>query len=315
MRNGFIALLAGAIALAGGTLAAQRGAPGESQTVILEKAPKARAIYISKAKLTQYLKDMDAKKLQTLRMIEGGKFNVNIRRITNAETALVHPKTIDTWVVIDGSGTLTTGGKVVNGKIVGGESHPLEVGDVEFIPAGLPHGVSGVNGNITWLNLRWDTDWPPGAEVGAGNMPGAPQPTGGRFLAPLQFAPTDRSVALPLEKLAEYRRDMDSRNTGTLRMIEGGHFNINIRRITEPSAEFHKVTVDTWVVLEGSGTVSTGHQMRDGQRVPGTGVEQPVSVGDVYFIPSNLTHGFSAVNGKVAWLNVRYDDDYGTGAK
>ena len=30
---------------------------------------------------------MDAKKLQTLRMIEGGKFNVNIRRIRNAETA------------------------------------------------------------------------------------------------------------------------------------------------------------------------------------------------------------------------------------
>jgi mannose-6-phosphate isomerase-like protein (cupin superfamily) len=103
---------------------------------------------------------MDAKKLSTLRMIEGGKFNVNIRRITNAETALVHPITIDVWVVIAGSGTLTTGGKIENGKIVGGTSHPLNVGDVEFIPAGIPHGVSGVNGNITWLNVRWDVDWP-----------------------------------------------------------------------------------------------------------------------------------------------------------
>ena len=46
---------------------------------------------------------MDAKKLQTLRMIEGGKFNVNIRRITNAETALIHPNTTDLWVVLDGS--------------------------------------------------------------------------------------------------------------------------------------------------------------------------------------------------------------------
>ena len=140
---------------------AQRGAgPGAQGTVILEKAPSDHGISIPREKLAQYLKDMDAKKLQTLRMIEGGKFNVNIRRITNAETALVHPITIDVWVVLEGSGTLTTGGKLVDGKIVGGESHPIKAGDVEFIPANLPHGVSGVNGNITWLNIRWDVDWP-----------------------------------------------------------------------------------------------------------------------------------------------------------
>lgn len=128
-------------------------------TVILEQAPSDRSVSIAKPQLDQYLKDMDVKKLATLRMIEGGKFNVNIRRITAAETALVHPKTIDVWVVIDGSGTLTTGGKLENGKIVGGTSHLIQVGDVEFIPANLPHGVSGVNGNITWLNIRWDVDW------------------------------------------------------------------------------------------------------------------------------------------------------------
>jgi mannose-6-phosphate isomerase-like protein (cupin superfamily) len=141
----------------GGQGGAGRGR-GE-QTVVLENAPTDHSVAIPKEKLDQYLKDMDAKKLATIRMIEGGKFNVNIRRITNAETALVHPNTIDTWVVIDGSGTLTTGGRIENGKIVGGQSHPLKVGDVEFIPAGVPHGVSGVNGNITWLNIRWDTDW------------------------------------------------------------------------------------------------------------------------------------------------------------
>src|SRR3954451_13448617 len=188
---------------------------GEGQTVILEKAPLDHAISIPKEKIAEYLKDMDAKKLQTLRMIEGGKFNVNIRRIRGAETALIHPKTVDVWVVLDGGGTLTTGGKVENGKIVGGQSHALKVGDVEFIPAGVPHGVSGVNGNITWLNLRWDTDWPQGAEVGAGIMPGTQLPAGGRGLAPLQPAPTDRSVAIPLDTLAGYRRDMDAKNTST----------------------------------------------------------------------------------------------------
>jgi mannose-6-phosphate isomerase-like protein (cupin superfamily) len=128
-------------------------------TVTIEKAPTDHAVSIPKEQLAQYFKDMDAKKLATLRLIEGGKFSVNIRRITDAETALVHPQTVDVWVVIEGSGTLTTGGKLVDGKIVGGESRPLKAGDVEFIPTTVPHGVSGVTGNITWLNIRWDVDW------------------------------------------------------------------------------------------------------------------------------------------------------------
>ena len=64
--------------------AGQRGRGGEGGTVILEKAPTDRSIPIPKEKLGQYLKDMDAKKLQTLRMIEGGRYNVNIRRIGRA---------------------------------------------------------------------------------------------------------------------------------------------------------------------------------------------------------------------------------------
>ena len=122
-----------------------RGPGGEGRTVILEQAPKDHSIAIPKDKLAQYLKDMDAKKLQTLRMIEGGKYNVNIRRITAAETGLVHPITADLWVVLEGGGTLTTGGVLEKGKILGGQSRPIKVGDVVYIPSGLPHGVSGVD--------------------------------------------------------------------------------------------------------------------------------------------------------------------------
>lgn len=151
-----VGLLLGSMAVAQTAAAQTTSASG---TVILEHAPTDRSVAIPKETLMGYLKDMDAKQLQTLRMVEGGKYNVNIRRITNAETALVHPTTVDVWVVIDGSGTITTGGRLDNGRIVGGQSHPLKAGDVEFIPAGLPHGVSGVQGSITWLNIRWDTDW------------------------------------------------------------------------------------------------------------------------------------------------------------
>lgn len=131
------------------------------QTVVLQQAPIDRTVAMSKETIAGYFKDMDARQLQTLRMLEGGKYNVNIRRITNAETALVHPNTIDLWVVLEGAGTLTTGGTIQNGKIVGGQSHAIKAGDVEFIPATVPHGVSGVQGSITWLNIRWDNDWKP----------------------------------------------------------------------------------------------------------------------------------------------------------
>src|SRR5262245_60789371 len=129
-----------ALIVGGGTMGlAQDGAQapaaggragGEGRTVILEQAPKDHSISIPKEKLAQHLKDMDAKKLQTLRMIEGGKYNVNIRRITAAETGLVHPNTTDLWVVLEGSGTLTTGGRVERREVVGGAAHPIQVGHV-----------------------------------------------------------------------------------------------------------------------------------------------------------------------------------------
>jgi mannose-6-phosphate isomerase-like protein (cupin superfamily) len=137
---------------------AGRGAGG---TVILQQAPTDKAVPIPLETLKQYYADMDSKKLETLRMIEGGRFNVNIRRITDAESALVHPVTADVWVVTEGAGTLTVNGRLEGGQIVGGDSRPLKVGDVVFVPAGVPHGVSGVTGSITWLNIRFDTNYEP----------------------------------------------------------------------------------------------------------------------------------------------------------
>ena len=84
MRATVIAVLC-ACASSAAMVWAQGGGGG---TVIVEQAPKDRSIAIPKEKLAQHLRDMDAKKLQTLRMIEGGKYNVNIRRITDAETGL-----------------------------------------------------------------------------------------------------------------------------------------------------------------------------------------------------------------------------------
>jgi mannose-6-phosphate isomerase-like protein (cupin superfamily) len=345
----------GSIALAQGGGQAPAAGPGggrggEGRTVILEQAPKDHSIAISKETLAQHLKDMDAKKLQTLRMIEGGKYNVNIRRITAAETGLVHPITADLWVVLEGGGTLTTGGVLEKGKILGGQSRKIKVGDVVYIPSGLPHGVSGVDTNITWLNVRWDTDWPPDSPMGAGTLNGLLGRAGGaraggapreggvearaaraaREGAAGDAPPPARGPALPpgsqqvlpysyggsgelffsKEQLEQIMAGMRLKKSGNTRLIEGGRYNVNLRWNGTPSVELHEQTIDTWVVLAGGATVNTGYQVKDGERVPNTGVSAVTKPGDVFFHPSNFYHGFSQVSPDVFWLNIRWDDNY-----
>ena len=185
-----------------------------------------------------------------------------------------------------------------------------------FIPSGLPHGVSGVNGNITWLNIRWDDDYPAGAQLGAGRgpQPAAPAAGSGRGgAAPLEYATKDRAVYISKEKLDGYLRDMNAKNSGVLRMVEGGHYNVNIRRQPTPSGEVpsdHDRYVGRY--LQGSGTVATGFQEKDDKRVEGTGVTAPANLGDVFFIPASVTHGPTEVKEPLSWLNVRWDVNWAT---
>ncbi len=315
-----------------------RGRGGEGRTVILEQAPKDHSIAIPREKLAQHLKDMDAKKLQTLRMIEGGKYNVNIRRITAAETGLVHPITADLWVVLEGGGTLTTGGVLEKGKILGGQTRPIKTGDVVYIPSGLPHGVSGVDKNITWLNVRWDTDWPPDSPMGAGTLNGLLGRAGGARAGaapstapgPAQPSASPQRPALPpgsqqvlpysyggsgelffsKEQLDQIMAGMRLKKSVNTRLIEGGRYNVNLRWNGTPTMERHEQTIDTWVVLAGGATVNTGYEVKDRERVPNTGVSVITKPGDVFFHPSNFYHGFSQVSPDVFWLNIRWDDNY-----
>jgi mannose-6-phosphate isomerase-like protein (cupin superfamily) len=159
--------------------------------------------------------------------------------------------------------------------------------------------------------------------MGAGKAP-VPGASGDAFGdPPIENYATDKAIHITKEMLDAYIAEQNAQKgrSQTVRLIEGGHFNINIRNITEPSIEFHDTTIDTWVVLQGSGTASTGfstdaggmhvHPSRTGTRVAGTGVEAPAKVGDVFFIPSDFTHGFSSVNSRMVWLNIRWDDNYG----
>ena len=90
---------------------------------------------------------------------------------------IAHDDTVETYVVISGSGTLVTGGEIVNGTrspadsevttILNGPScsgrsagdivsRKLNVGDISVIPAGVPHGWTDITSEVTYLSIRPD---------------------------------------------------------------------------------------------------------------------------------------------------------------
>ena len=89
-----------------------------AQIDIRQQAPLDRAVDFPTAEIDSIIQEMDAAGRVTTRLLEGGSYNVNIRRIGNAETALMHPRTTDVYVIREGSGTLVTGGQIVDSTMV-----------------------------------------------------------------------------------------------------------------------------------------------------------------------------------------------------
>jgi mannose-6-phosphate isomerase-like protein (cupin superfamily) len=90
---------------------------------------------------------------------------------------IAHDDTVETYIVISGSGTLVTGGEILNGrrspadsevvKILNGPScsgrvlgdfvsRKMGVGDISVIPAGMPHGWTDITTEVTYLSIRPD---------------------------------------------------------------------------------------------------------------------------------------------------------------
>jgi mannose-6-phosphate isomerase-like protein (cupin superfamily) len=128
-----------------------------------QEAPLDSVVTISREALVSAFRRFNAEDIavgtrSTIRMLEGGEFNINIRHLKNISpenmTMLTHPDTIDLWIVQEGSGVAITGGEIVNGVHQGGEEQFISVGDMVFIPAGIPHGIKEASA-ITWFNIRF----------------------------------------------------------------------------------------------------------------------------------------------------------------
>ena len=124
---------------------------------------------------------------EPLRTVDAGGANVGIFVVHRPEEAdqgctiehdtLANDKTTSIYFVLEGAGTIVTGGKLTNPtpitsddpdlKLLGtgsrgsgiqdGESRRLTAGDVVIIPAGVPHGFSAIEKSITYQVVRIDS--------------------------------------------------------------------------------------------------------------------------------------------------------------
>ena len=111
-------------------------------------APLDNAVVIPREMLVAAFRRAALDEIPTTRMLEGGEFNINIRHLENITPdnmrLLNHPDTIDLWIVQEGSGVM----------IAGDMERFISVGDMVFIPAGVPHGILQASA-ITWFNIRF----------------------------------------------------------------------------------------------------------------------------------------------------------------
>jgi hypothetical protein len=93
---------------------------------------------------------------------------------------IYHDHQTETYIIVSGSGTLVTGGRIFNGRKSAADSEVTKVlngpscsgviagddvvkrvvnpGDIVIIPAGVPHGWTNIGDHVDYLSVRPDPD-------------------------------------------------------------------------------------------------------------------------------------------------------------
>jgi mannose-6-phosphate isomerase-like protein (cupin superfamily) len=98
-------------------------------------------------------------------MLKLGNYNINMEHRVMGQAAAIHEKEAELFYVIDGSGTIVTGGKLVDEKrtneanltgtsIQGGVSKKISKGDWVLVPENVPHQIPNVDHQITVMSLH-----------------------------------------------------------------------------------------------------------------------------------------------------------------
>jgi Uncharacterized protein, possibly involved in utilization of glycolate and propanediol len=147
------------------------GAAAFSESTKLDQPSKAAsASEVSGAPMMKATNDatfIDAKRIAAAFMkgqplLETAGYKVHASRRVEPGQAEIHTLDTDVIYVVEGSATLVTGGKAIDGKeiapneirgtkIEGGEEHQIGKGEVIIIPNGVPHQFTAVTGELHYF--------------------------------------------------------------------------------------------------------------------------------------------------------------------
>ncbi len=140
-------------------------------------------IYVSGAEIAEALKKSRETGTvdQLLRSVDvpGGRVSVALLHRQKAEVnSLAHDRVTEIYQIVEGAGTLVTGGQLGgakpvdlerlgagpsrSGEVQGGDTRRVGPKDVIFITAGTPHRFSALDGPLVYLVYRFDPS--PGAK-------------------------------------------------------------------------------------------------------------------------------------------------------
>lgn len=128
------------------------------------------AFFLSAASVTAYrakLQDVAYANITVVERVDattanGTAYRLAVDRRRPPQRAATHANEGELWSIIDGSGEITTGGKIVETKtgatvnrtIVGGKVHKVSKGDYLLIPEGVPHQVTGFSPELVMVTFE-----------------------------------------------------------------------------------------------------------------------------------------------------------------
>jgi quercetin dioxygenase-like cupin family protein len=142
-------------------LAQQPAAPPSAQTIKTFASSADVMALIAKAKSER----KDGQPTVTEHILQLAPYNVSLEYRTAVGPAAQHEREAEIFYVIDGSGTMVTGGKLVNESrtnsqnlngtgIEGGMSQAVAKGDFVIVPENTPHWFSAINGTLIMMSLH-----------------------------------------------------------------------------------------------------------------------------------------------------------------
>jgi mannose-6-phosphate isomerase-like protein (cupin superfamily) len=88
------------------------------------------------------------------KILQFAPYSANLEYRASAGAAAVHAKEAEMMYVIDGSGTLVTGGKLTGTTIEGGDTRTVSKGDFLVVPEGTPHWFSAIQSTLVLMTIK-----------------------------------------------------------------------------------------------------------------------------------------------------------------